>query len=182
MTTDEASLINRQPTLRGELVHLRPTTEGDREPLFGIARDPLIWELHPANDRWQRPVFDAFFENGLSSGGALTVLDAAAGAIIGSTRFAAVDEARAEIEIGWTYLARRYWGGAHNGEMKRLMIDHVRDDVRAVTFAVGAGNARSRRALEKIGAHLRPEIQIRMMGSRPVEHLIYAIQVDRSDA
>jgi RimJ/RimL family protein N-acetyltransferase len=30
-----------------------------------------------------------------------------------------------EIEIGWTFLARRHWGGHINGEIKRLMLIHA---------------------------------------------------------
>ena len=32
---------------------------------------------------------------------------------------------RSELEIGWTFLARVYWGGNYDGEMKRLMLDQA---------------------------------------------------------
>ncbi len=38
--------------------------------------------------------------------------------IIGSTRFYGYDSEKSEIEIGWTFLARSYWGG-HYYELKR---------------------------------------------------------------
>lgn len=154
---------------------LRPTSEQDRELLFAVASDRLLWELHPAHDRWQRPVFEAFFDDGLRSCGALTVIDSVSGMVAGATRFGLNNEDRGEIEIGWTYLARKYWGGPGNSEMKRLMIDHVRGEVSAVTFVVGVANFRSRRALEKLGACLRPGTQTRTMAGRQVEHVTYAI-------
>jgi RimJ/RimL family protein N-acetyltransferase len=92
--------MDRQPVLTGALVVLRPTTGQDREPLFAIASDRLIWEVHPAHDRWQRPVFDAFFDAGQESGGALTILDKASGAIIGASRYGIPDPEADEVEIG----------------------------------------------------------------------------------
>ena len=59
---------------------------------------------------------------------------------------------RSEIEIGWTFLARRCWGGHYNGEMKRLMLEHAFQTVDRVIFVIGPENWRSRRAVEKIGA------------------------------
>jgi N-acetyltransferase len=41
-----------QPHLIGELVELRPLTPDDWDELFAVASDPLIWEQHPARDRY----------------------------------------------------------------------------------------------------------------------------------
>ena len=56
------------------------------------------------------------------------------------------------MEIGWTFLERRFWGGAYNRELKRLMLEHAFRFVDRVTFVVGEKNLRSQKALEKIGA------------------------------
>jgi len=56
-----------------------------------------------------------------------------------------------EIEIGWTFLARSHWGGAYNGEMKQLMVQHAFRFVDSVIFFVGPQNFRSQRAVEKMG-------------------------------
>jgi N-acetyltransferase len=96
-------------------------------------------------------VFERFFEEALRSGGALTV-HTAAGEIVGSSRFHGYDEQRSEVEIGWTFLARAYWGGQANRELKQLMLDHAFLFVERVVFLVGTENRRSQRALEKIRA------------------------------
>ena len=59
--------MDRQPTLVTERLVLRPLTEDDREALYDIASDPMVWEQHPIHDRWRREVFDAFFDEGLAS-------------------------------------------------------------------------------------------------------------------
>lgn len=143
-----------QPVLKGELVELRPLRAEDFDRLFAVASDPLIWEQHPANDRWQETVFREFFRQALESGGAFLVTDAKDGRAIGSSRYHGLDEPKREIEIGWTFLARSHWGGRYNLEMKRLMLRHAFRFVDRVVFLVGPANRRSRRAVEKIGGVL----------------------------
>ncbi|TGX53343.1 N-acetyltransferase [Sphingomonas gei] len=167
---------DRQPTLTGERVTLRPSTPDDWEALFAVASDPLIWEVHPAHDRWQEPVFRAYFDAGIASGGALTILDHASGDVIGSSRFDNWKPEADEIEIGWTYLERAYWGGSYNREIKRLMLDHIHAHVGTVVFTVGEGNIRSRKAMEKIGGVLRPGIEMRLMAGEMKPHVIYEIR------
>jgi RimJ/RimL family protein N-acetyltransferase len=141
-----------QPTLAGELLELRPLRPGDFEALFRVASDPLIWEQHPEPERCQEPVFRRFFRDALDSGGALVAVERATGEIIGSSRYHGWDAKQSVVEIGWTFLARAYWGGRYNGEMKRLMLDHAFRSVDRVIFVIGPENLRSRRAVEKIGA------------------------------
>ena len=144
--------FDRQPVLRGELLDLRPLRAADFDALFRVAADPLIWEQHPDRNRHQEETFRAFFEEALTSGGALVALDRATGQIIGSSRYHGYDAERSVVEIGWSFLARAYWGGRYNGDMKRLMVDHAFRSVQRVIFVIGPDNRRSQRAVEKIGA------------------------------
>jgi RimJ/RimL family protein N-acetyltransferase len=141
-----------QPFLKGDLLELRPLRSEDYPALYAVAADPLIWEQHPANDRYKEDVFKEFFRGALESGGALIAIDRKDGRVIGSSRFHGYDEESSEVEIGWTFLARSHWGGAHNGEMKRLMLRHAFQFVNSVVFHIGPQNLRSQRAVEKIGA------------------------------
>src|SRR5207248_466472 len=126
----------------------------DWDRLFSVASDPKIWEQHPAPDRYKEEVFKEFFAGALQSGGALVVVDRKTQAIIGSSRYNGYEPKKSEIEIGWTFLARAYWGGAYNAEMKRLMLDHAFRFVSSVIFEVGAENIRSQKAMSKIGGIL----------------------------
>jgi len=148
-----------QPTIKGVLVELRPLRPDDWDPLFAVASDPLIWEQHPARDRYKPDVFRAFFREALASGGALTALDRKDGRIIGSSRFHDYNEQVSEVEIGWTFLARSHWGGRYNRELKQLMLRHAFQFVERVVFLIGRENLRSQKAIEKLGG-------IRV-GSRP---------------
>nr|WP_150125655.1 GNAT family N-acetyltransferase [Sphingomonas sp. LM7] len=169
--------LDRQPTLTGDRVILRPSTAEDWDALYAVASDPLIWEVHPAHDRWQESVFRAYFDAGIASGGALTILARATGEVIGSSRFDNWKPEAYEIEIGWTYLKRDYWGGDTNREIKRLMLDYIHRFVGTVVFTVGENNVRSRKAMEKNGGVLRagpPEL--RLMAGEMKPHVIYEIR------
>jgi RimJ/RimL family protein N-acetyltransferase len=144
--------FDRQPTLAGELLELRPLQAPDFDALFQVASDPLIWEQHPERTRYQETTFRAFFQEALSSGGALVAIDRASGRVVGSSRYHGYDTAQSVVEIGWTFLARSHWGGRYNGEMKRLMLEHAFRSVDRVIFVIGPDNRRSQRAVEKIGA------------------------------
>jgi len=152
--------FDSQPTMKGDLVELRPLRSDDAEALFAVASDPVIWEQHPARDRYKPDVFNAFFREALASGGALTALDCKDGRIIGSSRFHGYDAQASEVEIGWTFLARSHWGGAYNREMKQLMVRHALRFVKRVIFLIGPQNLRSQKAIEKLGGvriGLRPD-------------------------
>jgi RimJ/RimL family protein N-acetyltransferase len=140
-----------QPTLEGVLVQLRPIEESDFEALRAIASDPLLWEQHPVKNRTERAVFRTWFNDALA-GRALVVVDCSSGKTIGTSRYKVLDERRRNVEIGWTFLARTHWGGAHNGELKKLMIDHALRWADVITFKAHEHNLRSIRAIEKLGA------------------------------
>lgn len=158
--------FNLQPRLRGELIELRPLAPDDWSQLFAVASDSLIWEQHPESDRCKEEVFRVFFEEALESGGAFVVIDKKTQRIIGSTRFYGYDPKKSEIEIGWTFLARKYWGGRYNREMKELLLDHAFKFVESVVFFVGEHNVRSQMAMEKIGA-IKVGTATRAYGNHP---------------
>lgn len=164
-----------QPTLDGERVLLRPTEPGDWRDMFAAASDPLIWAGHPAKDRYTEPTFRTYFDGALRSRGALTIIDKATGRIVGCSRYHDHDRELSRVEIGYTFLVRACWGGAVNGEVKRLMLAHAFRFVETVQFAVAQDNIRSRRACEKIGATLSPQVEMRTIGGRDVPHCIYEI-------
>jgi RimJ/RimL family protein N-acetyltransferase len=40
------------------------------------------------------------------------------------------------MEIGWTFLDRKYWGGKYNKVVKDLMIEHAFNFVDNMTFVI----------------------------------------------
>src|SRR5436853_37805 len=168
--------FNLQPNLKGELIELRPLRPEDWHALFMVASDPLIWEQHPERDRYEKDVFQVFFREAFESGGAFVVIDRSSQQIIGSTRFYGYDPEKSEIEIGWTFLARKYWGGRYNAEMKRLLLNHAFKFVERVVFFIGLNNVRSQKAMEKLGA-IKVGTATRTYGNHPsTPNLKYVIE------
>jgi len=133
--------IDLQPTLQGTRVIVRPIAVGDWDAMFAAASDPGIWALHPESDRYTEPAFRRFFDSALACGSAFTIIDRRSGDIIGSSRYHGHDPVAREIEIGWTFLSRAYWGGSYNLEVKRLMIDHALRIGNSIA-SLSAGNER----------------------------------------
>jgi len=164
-----------QPELRGRDLYLRPLTVSDFDALFAAASDPLIWELHPDRERYQRERFEVYFQSGLDSGGALAVIAQESGKIIGSSRFTGHHPPTSSIEVGYTFLTRDYWGGRYNAELKRLMLDHAFQFVERVYFVVGRENFRSQAALAKIGARAVDDVAATPISADRRESLVYFI-------
>ncbi len=145
-----------QPTLTGDLIMMRPYSDDDFDALYTVASDPLIWEVHPVPERAQRPYFKANTDDALSDKGGLVAIERATGAIVGFSRYSQVYVGADEVEIGWTFLSRRLWGGKYNRDMKRIMLAHALASFPRVIFRVGDKNWRSRGAMTKIGGVLIP--------------------------
>ena len=160
--------------MKGYLVELRPLARSDFDVLYDAAKDPLIWEQHPESDRYTLELFQRYFERGIESGGAFVVIERATGRIIGCTRYCNLKAAESEIEIGWTFLERAFWGGSYNREMKTLMLDHAFRFVDRIVFVIAESNLRSRKATEKIGGKFLRRTESEP-GRPPVPFVTYAI-------
>lgn len=149
----ESTQINWQPAhLESEYVQLVPLQESHFENLFAVASDPLIWEQHPAWDRYKEEVFQSFFEKALATKSAFLIIDKETDEVIGSTRFYEYKPEESSIAIGYTFFARKYWGGNYNQSTKKSMIDYALQFVENVCFHIAPNNIRSQKAIGKTGA------------------------------
>lgn len=162
-----------QPTLIGEKIRIRPLLGDEFEALYKVASDPMIWEQHPQRDRYQREVFKKYFAGAVQSQGAV-VIETLAQEIVGASRYYDFQPQKSQVTIGYTFLARAYWGGSYNHEVKKLMMGHAFCQIERVMFEIGARNLRSRLAIERIGAKLVGSDQLD--GS---SHVVY--EVKRAD-
>lgn len=173
--TDTAVQFELQPTIENRGVRLAPLRADDFDALYAVASDPLIWEQHPNKNRYQRDIFATYFQGAIESGGAVRVFDNATGELIGSSRYYDLDEARRAVAIGYTFIARSHWGGQYNRALKTLMLEHAFRFVDRVIFHVGAGNLRSRRAMEKLGGVLIGEVAMSYYGEPSHQNVVYKI-------
>jgi N-acetyltransferase len=167
--------MNIQPTLKSELLLLRPLKREDEPALLTAASDPLIWAMHPQPNRYQPEVFKAFFDEALESKGALLIVDQKNSLVIGTSRYYQYSEADSSVVIGYTFLARKYWGGVFNFELKKLMVNHALRSVKTTYFHVGLGNLRSQKAMAKIGGINTGIQEIPVSYAPPKKSYVYKI-------
>lgn len=82
------------------------------------------------------------------------IRDRQTGAPLGTTRYMTISRHDRNLEIGHTWLARRAWRTRVNTECKFLLLRHAFEQLQVirVQFKTDARNARSRAAIERIGA------------------------------
>lgn len=165
--------FNLQPeTLENNQVKLIPLKEEDFEILYKVASDPEIWEQHPSKDRYKKEVFQLFFDGAVESKSAFLVYDSKTNGLIGCSRYYDFDSENSKIAIGFTFLAKKFWGGSHNKDMKQLLIDYAFQYVDTIVFHIGETNIRSQKAISKIGAN---KIGIVDFNNRNIPHFEYQI-------
>jgi len=170
--------MNLQPLLEDEIIKARPLTADDFETLYAIASDPQIWANHPNKNRYQRTVFQTFFEGAMKSGGAYIIFDKRTGDAIGGTRFYDWDSVKKTVLIGYTFYARKYWGTGVNHRMKRLMMQYAFQFAERVIFHIGASNIPSQKSIEKLGASKIGEQEVKYFGEEPRLNFVYEIRKD----
>jgi N-acetyltransferase len=161
--------------LKNEMVELIPLQESDFDRLFEAASDPLVWEQHPNPNRYQKEIFRNFFDGAILSKGAFIVLDSKTNHVVGSSRFYDFDAENKSVKIGYTFIARKFWGQNFNKNMKLLMMNHAFEKLDKVLFEIGENNFRSQKAIEKIGASKIGNQEVTYFGEKPMMNIIYQI-------
>jgi len=173
--------FNSQPTfLEDELIQLIPLKEGDFEELYAVASDPLVWEQHPNKLRYQRDVFQNYFEGAILSKGAFLIRDKQTHEVVGSSRYYEYDESNNSVLIGYTFIGRKFWGNSYNKALKKIMLDYAFEHVDKVYFHIGAFNIRSQKAIEKIGAVKVDEFEVEYYGEDAKLNFVYLIENEKN--
>ena len=169
--------FNHQPIhLKNEIIQLVPLEETDFEELYAVASDPFVWEQHPNKLRFQREIFQNYFEGAMLSKGAFLIRDTKTNEVIGSSRFYDYNENDHSVLIGYTFIGRSFWGIGYNKTLKKLMLDYAFQYVDKVYFHIGAFNIRSQKAIEKIGAIKVGEYEVEYYGEDSKLNFVYVIQ------
>ena len=167
--------MNVQATLENENVKLVPLNPNDFEELFSVASDQKIWEQHPNKDRYQREVFEKFFQGAIESKGEFKIMDKSSNEVAGSTRFYDYNPKENSIFIGYTFYATKFWGSKLNPQVKKLMLDYIFQFVDKVNFHVGKDNIRSQKAMEKLGAKKVDEVNVAYFGEPEKLNVVFEI-------
>jgi RimJ/RimL family protein N-acetyltransferase len=169
-------------TLRGRLVRLEPLDRRHIAPLLAASEggsELYTWSVVPQSEDGVRKYVEtalALAESGRAV--PFATIRQSDDAVIGSTRFfdlerwAWPDGVNSNAvydtgEIGYTWLSPTAIRTGANTEAKLLMLTHAFETwkMRAVTFHTDARNARSRAAIERIGAHFEGILRAHRLAS-----------------
>lgn len=145
-------------TLEGRHVRLVPMTPEHVPALWEAGRDPELWRLTMSQvhseDDMRRYVSAALHAQTAGTALPFVTTEAAAGRVVGSTRFGNVDPANRRVEIGWTWISPAWQRTAVNTEAKYLMLRHAFETLGCVRVELKTDvlNERSRAAILRIGA------------------------------
>lgn len=143
--------------LEGYLIRLEPLTPA-HAPALWAASEPEIYRFKPYAVRSEDDMrgFIARLQHVHATGDGLgfATIDRAAGTPIGSSSYFAADAAHRHLEIGGTWVTPSRQRTPVNTEAKLLMLRHAFEVLGClrVEFKTDRLNAKSRRALERIGA------------------------------
>jgi len=144
--------------LDGQKIRLEPLSLAHHAQLCEVGLDEELWQWIPQAVRTAAEM-RAHIETALeaqAAGNALpfATIERVTGRAIGSTRFANIDRSNRHVEIGWTWLGRKWQRTAANTEAKYLMLRYAFETWRClrVEFKTDSLNERSRAALLRIGA------------------------------
>lgn len=159
--------------LEGRLVVVEPLAATHEPGLRDAAADGDLFRWLPDDLAGADDQLRGWLESSLEASQSdrevpLAILLADSGKVVGSTRFHEIRLEHLRVEIGWTWLARSAWGTGVNVETKLMLLTHAFDAVRCrrVEFKTDARNARSRGALEALGATFEGVLRKHMVVQR----------------
>lgn len=145
-------------TLEGSVVRLEPLTLSHLDALCAVGLDPALWKFTVSNVRTReemRSYIEAAWK-AQKQGTALpfVIVERATGTVVGSTRYMNIDQPNRKLEIGSTWVAKRWQRTAVNTEAKYLLLRHAFEALGCVRveFKTDVLNTQSRAALLRIGA------------------------------
>jgi N-acetyltransferase len=152
--------VKPQPvTMQGHRVRLEPLAHRHASDLLKAAAHDEIWTyLDEPTPRTpgdiDRLITDALADQQLGKRLPFAIVRVSDNVAVGSTSYIDIRPADRTMEIGWIWLDPETWGTGINAEAEYLLLRHAFEDLGAgrVSFKADARNARSRKAIEKLGA------------------------------
>jgi RimJ/RimL family protein N-acetyltransferase len=154
----QTPMIIEPVTLSGQYVRLEPLAMSHFEQLWAIGQDAELWKWTPYQittpDKMHAYIQAALDGQEIGTALPFVTIWQATHQIVGSTRFGNIDAGNRHVEIGWTWLDRRWQRTPVNTEAKFLMLQHAFEEWRCLRVAFKADelDEQSQRAIERLGA------------------------------
>ena len=144
--------------LEGQHVRLEPLAKEHLPELARVGLDVELWRWIPVPVRTAEELAE-YIETALEEqkrGVSLpfALIEKATGRAIGSTRYGNIDRTHHRVEIGWTWVGRKWQRSAVNTEAKYLLLRHAFETLGCIRVELKTDslNEKSRAAILRIGA------------------------------
>jgi RimJ/RimL family protein N-acetyltransferase len=156
----ESNKIEHPVSLHGQIASLVPLEEKHFDEICRLANDPSIWKFSPIGvNGADQPKHMDYLNKSLekrSSGEwyPFVILEKKTGSMAGCTMFHTISYENRSLEIGGTWLHPQHWATGINTECKYLLLCYCFEKLNLIRVQLKANenNARSRKAIEKMGA------------------------------
>ena len=144
-------------TLAGRHVRLEPLELSHAEELLEVALEPELWRFTTKRidspDALRTYLDTAMAERDAGVSLPFITREADSGRAVGSTRFLNISRYDRRVEIGWTWIGKRWQRTAVNTEAKYMMLCHAFETWECVRVELKTStlNERSRAAIRRIG-------------------------------
>lgn len=142
--------------LTGAGVRLEPLSQDHAQGLYNRGRVAADWAYMPRSCFIDLADTRQWIDEALQAPDQLpfAIVELGKGKVVGSTRYLHIRLEHRSLEIGWTWLGQEWQRTGINTQVKLLLLSHAFERLGCVRveFKTDERNARSQRALERIGA------------------------------
>jgi RimJ/RimL family protein N-acetyltransferase len=157
LTQNSKLILDFEKNINSEKVILRPMNVNDFDKMKVLTSDTQMWYYFTA-DLSNEQILKNWIESAISElkdkkSLPFTIIDPTNDNIIGTTRIGNISETNNRVEIGWTWIAKKYQGTGINGHVKKLLFEYlfVETSTLRIEFKTDVLNIPARKAMEKVG-------------------------------
>lgn len=142
--------------LSGDNLRLEPLSQDHAQGLYNRGRAAADWAYMPRSCFIDLADTRQWIDEALQAPAQLSfaIVESGKNKAVGSTRYLNIRPEHRSLEIGWTWLGQEWQRTGVNTQVKLLLLSHAFERLGCVRveFKTDARNARSQRALERMGA------------------------------
>ncbi len=157
MTQNSKLILDFEKNIHSEKVILRPKNVNYFDKMKVLTNDTEMWYYFTA-DLSNEQILKNWIESAISElkdkkSLPFTIIDPTNDNIIGTTRIGNISETNNRVEIGWTWIAKKYQGTGINGHVKKKLFEYlfVETSTLRIEFKTDVLNIPARKAMEKVG-------------------------------
>ena len=142
--------------LSGDNLRLEPLSQDHAQGLYNRGRSAADWAYMPRSCFIDLADTRQWIDEALQAPAQLpfAIVESGKNKAVGSTRYLNIRPEHRSLEIGWSWLGQEWQRTGVNTQVKLLLLSHAFERLGCVRveFKTDARNARSQRALERMGA------------------------------